>query len=472
MSAYQPHLMLPRRRPGRAIVAIAAVLGFALTAPAASVASSFPSGASSNGSKVFFTTDERLVPNDVDSRFDVYQRSGGTTTRVSRGQIKGNGSFDAFFADASSDGSRVFFFTGEKLVSGDTDASEDVYERAGGTTTQVSQGEVNGNGAFDAFFSGASNDGSKVFFSTFERLAGGDTDVFLDVYERSAGATTQVSRGQINGNGDFDAFFSGASSDGSRVFLSTSEQLVNEDADEFLDVYERAGGTTTQVSQGEVNGSGDLHAFFADASSDGSRVVFFTDEQLVSGDTDSSPDVYERAGGITTQVSQGEVNGNGAFEASFAGASSDGSRVFFTTDEQLVSGDTDSRFDVYQRSAGATTQVSEGADQRQRRLRRLLRRRIGRRLARRLRHRRAAGERRHRQLAGCLRALRGEHDPDLPGRGERQRRLRGLLRGRLRRRLGDLLRDQRGAGERRHRQLRPTSTSAPGGPRPRSPRAR
>jgi hypothetical protein len=353
--------MLPRRRLGRAIVAIAAVLGFALAAPAASVASSFPSGASSNGSKVFFTTDERLVPNDVDSRFDVYQRSGGTTTRVSRGQIKGNGSFDAFFADASSDGSRVFFFTGEKLVSGDTDASEDVYERAGGTTTRVSQGQVKGNGAFDAFFSGASNDGSKVFFSTFEPLAGGETDGFLDVYERSAGATTQVSRGQINGNGDFDAFFSGATNDGSRVFLSTSEQLVNEDADEFLDVYERSGGTTTQVSQGEVNGSGDLHAFFADASSDGSRVVFFTDEQLVSGDTDSSPDVYVRAGGTTIQVSRGDVNGNGDLEASFAGASNDGSKVLFVSDESLVSEDANGVQDVYERSAGTTKLVSAEA---------------------------------------------------------------------------------------------------------------
>ena len=341
-------------------MAIAAVLGLGLTAPAASVASSFPSGASSDGSKVFFTTDERLVPGDTDSRFDVYQRSGGTTTRVSRGQIKGNGPFDAFFADASSDGSRVFFFTDEKLVSGDTDAFGDVYERAGGTTTRVSEGQVNGNGAFDAFFSGASSDGSKVFFSTFEPLAGGDTDGFLDVYERSGGATTQVSQGEVNGNGDFDAFFSGASNDGLRVFLSTSEQLVSEDADDFLDVYERSGGATTQVSQGEVNGNGDLHAFFADASGDGSRVVFFTDEQLVSGDTDSSPDVYERSGGATTtQVSQGEVNGNGAFEAAFAGASSDGSQRL-------------------------------------------------------LLHRRAAGERRHRQLARRLRALRRARRPRSP----------------------------------------------------------
>ena len=54
------------------------------------------------------------------------------------------------------------------------------------------------------------------------------------------------------------------------------------------------------------------------------------------------------------------MNGNGAFEAAFAGASGDGSHVFFFTDEQLVSGDTDSSPDVYGRSADATTQVSRG----------------------------------------------------------------------------------------------------------------
>ena len=37
-------------------------------------------------------------------------------------------------------------------------------------------------------------------------------------------------------------------------------------------------------------------------------------------------DVYERSGGTTTLVSQGQINGNGAVQAGFAGASGDGSR--------------------------------------------------------------------------------------------------------------------------------------------------
>ena len=49
----------------------------------------------------------------------------------------GNGAFAATFDGNSSDGSRVFFHSREKLVAGDTDASADVYERSGGTTKLV-----------------------------------------------------------------------------------------------------------------------------------------------------------------------------------------------------------------------------------------------------------------------------------------------------------------------------------------------
>ena len=50
---------------------------------------------------------------------------------------------------------------------------------------------MNGNGAFDADFVGASSDGSKVFFRTFEKLVSGDTDSGQDIYERSGGTTTR-----------------------------------------------------------------------------------------------------------------------------------------------------------------------------------------------------------------------------------------------------------------------------------------
>ena len=52
-------------------------------------------------------------------------------------------------------------------------------------TALVSTGPDGGNGAFNAVFRGASQDGTKVFFHTFESLVSGDTDSSQDVYERS-----------------------------------------------------------------------------------------------------------------------------------------------------------------------------------------------------------------------------------------------------------------------------------------------
>ena len=96
-------------------------------------------GASNDGSKVFFQTEEKLVAGDTDGLFDVYRRKGGVTTRISAGEINGNGAFNATFAGASSDGSKVFFVTSEPLVPADTDGDQDVYRRKGGVTTLLSR---------------------------------------------------------------------------------------------------------------------------------------------------------------------------------------------------------------------------------------------------------------------------------------------------------------------------------------------
>jgi hypothetical protein len=312
--------------------------------------------ASANGSRVFFRTNEPLVSADTDASQDVYERSGGTTKRVSAGQINGNGASPATFQGASADGTRVFFDTVEKLVSGDTDAFNDVYQRAGGTTKRVSAGQINGNGAINAAFQGASADGARVFFLTQEPLVPADTDAFQDIYERSAGVTKLASAGQVNGNGTFTASFRGASANGSRVFFETNEKLVSADNDASQDVYERSAGTTTRIS----SGNDAFNASFQGASADGSRVFFETAEKLVGADSDNSTDVYQRFGGATNRVSAGQINGNGAFNALFASTSADGARVFFHTDEPLVSADTDASRDIYERSGGTTKRISGG----------------------------------------------------------------------------------------------------------------
>jgi hypothetical protein len=124
-----------------------------------------------------------------------------------------------------------------------------------------------------------------------------------------------------------------------------------------------------------VDGPGDGNPNFAGSSADGSRVFFTTPEQLVSADTDSSVDIYERFDGNTTIVSTGPNGGNGQFvepDVSFLAASPDGRRVFFGTAESLVSSDADAGkgctdegfeipcYDVYERFGGTTTLVSTG----------------------------------------------------------------------------------------------------------------
>jgi hypothetical protein len=104
---------------------------------------------------------------------------------------------------------------------------------------------------------------------------------------------------------------------GDRVYFETTEALVPRDVNGVLDVYEweaPGSGTCTADSsaystqdEGCVDlissGSGDHASFFADASSDGSSVFFFTSQPLVRQDEDSLVDVYgaREDGGIAAQ---------------------------------------------------------------------------------------------------------------------------------------------------------------------------
>ena len=56
------------------------------------------------------------------------------------------------------------------------------------------------------------------------------------------------------------------------------------------------------VSTGPDGGNLDMGVDFADMSADGTHAFFETQESLVSADTDTGMDTYERAGGQTTLV--------------------------------------------------------------------------------------------------------------------------------------------------------------------------
>jgi hypothetical protein len=328
-------------------------------------------GASQDGTRVFFRTQEKLAATDTDAFFDIYERAGSTTTELSIGPAGGNGTYVSTYRGASADGSHVFFDTNEPLVASDTDAAcddqdgktgpcVDVYERSGGSTTLLSTGPAGGNGSFNARFRDASDDGTHVLFTTREQLVAADTDQAIDIYDRSGGTTTLVSTGPAGGNGDFDVVYKGMSRDGLHVFFETGEQLVSGDTDGASDVYDRSGGTTTRVSTGASGGNGAFDASYRGSSADGGHVFFETPEPLTSGDTDTSVDVYDRSGGSTSLVSTGPSGGNGSPDALYEGSSQGGTHVFFQTTERLVSTDTDSSSDIYDRSGGSTTLLSVG----------------------------------------------------------------------------------------------------------------
>lgn len=382
MSA-KPHLpSLPPFKAGllAPLVVLMALLAIAAPAQAA------PNyrGSSADGKVVFFDTEEPLVEGDTDSKRDVYERSkdegiGAYVTReVSLGPTGGNNAYPAQFEGVNEIGTRVFFSTEERLVSEDTDLQTDVYMRdlASGKTVLVTQGEgacapACGNGAKPATFANATQDGTKVFFETKERLSSLDTDNSTDLYMRNlegGGETVLVSQGEAAcapacGNGEYEISGRGVSADGRYAYFVTTEPLTAADTDEALDIYARdlQGGNTYLVSKGECSGCGNGGAvpIFDGASSTGSRVFFSIEEKLVEGDDDSATDIYARdlPGGPTTLVS-----GSGdQIAASFAASSDDGAHVFFTTAEGLDENDHDGLNDVYEWTGGNISLVTSAS---------------------------------------------------------------------------------------------------------------
>ena len=278
------------------------------------------SGASSDGETVVFTTQERLTPDDTDTRADAYRVVGGAVARVSTGPLGGNSpdhpvgsepnavGGDVLFL--SDDGTRVVFGTPERLTADDADHQFDSYlwTPAGVQKVTAGNGEQDANGwELGASVVGGTADGSHLVFVTRERLAGDDTDSRLDLYEWTSGTIRRVTTGPSGGNAPIDIYcpeviyqeYCGSlrfvSDDGARIFFETKEQLVPLDTDDKIDVYQRAGGVTTLLSPARagrqpVYGETDKDVFFVDAAVDGSIAYLESEEQLTADDVNLRKD--------------------------------------------------------------------------------------------------------------------------------------------------------------------------------------
>lgn len=320
-------------------------------------------GASADGQIVYFTTDEPLVPSDLNAKTDVYMRtSAGALTLVSGGGAASTGAVGIL---VSTDGSRVFFATDEALVAADTDTTFDVYARTNGVLTMITAG-VDGLASVVA-----TPDGSRAYFGTFEALVATDDDVVLDIYERrlSDGALILVSDDGDDGPGTDPALLSDflpvIVPDGSRVVFRTADRLHPRDDDgTSSDVYVRDNTTgaldiLSDIDDGNADPATSTFTC-CHLTPDASRVFFGTAESFTAADTDGAIDTYEWSAGQLTLISGGTDPAFGV--NALVALATDGSRALFSSGEGLLGADGDGATDLYERTrpTGVLRQVTPG----------------------------------------------------------------------------------------------------------------
>ena len=183
---------------------------------------------SPDGSRLLYISAVPVVPADTDIHADVYLWTNGVNELIS-GSAAGSGpSNNNWVAHASADFSRIYWSTLERLLPEDTDSEEDIYEWTNGTTTMVTSGAP-GAPNKSARVSYVTPSASHVFFYTTKHLAPDDTDGETDLYLRSGGVNALAVPG--TGSAGVVVTFRIAAQDGSRFWFTTTTGLVPEDTD-------------------------------------------------------------------------------------------------------------------------------------------------------------------------------------------------------------------------------------------------
>jgi hypothetical protein len=312
-------------------------------------------GASSDGSKVFFTTSQQEVPGDTDTGNDLYEFDfsrppGQNLIQISSGEstVGTPGSENANVVGVthiSDDGSHVYFVASGVLTSAPNSqgrsaqlGAHNLYVLDSGGTSFIGdltdQDEVvwgpdsNNSGddhpAWALPFGSATSDGHMLVFATHAQLITtgpeADSDTADDIYEYNSqtGSLVRISvgRNRSDDNGNNDSFDARIPSYSGTLYGA------------------RASGEA-RATTGNPYGVG------RPASNDGSYVFFTTSEALQPEDVNGAPDVYEWHDGLVSLISDGRnpgtaLGGNSGTANAFISSAANGRDVFFLTPDTLV----------------------------------------------------------------------------------------------------------------------------------------
>jgi hypothetical protein len=218
-------------------------------------------GTSADGSYVYFVATGVLASGAVPGGDNLYVSHGGATSFIATLEggdnsdwLGANDNFTAIYtARATPDGRHLAFDSTASLTGYDNAGFDEIF-LYGADSGQLSCVSCNPTGArpigpsslnpaesrhFEYLPRNLSEDGSRVFFDSRDALVPGDTNGRQDVYEWEGGRVYLIS----SGTSGEDSTFLDASASGDDVFFSTTSQLVGQDTDESMDIYDaRVGG--------------------------------------------------------------------------------------------------------------------------------------------------------------------------------------------------------------------------------------
>jgi hypothetical protein len=346
---------------------------------------------SSDGSRVFFT---------ANSNGNLYVRENGeATVQVDAPQGGSGPGGGGLWATAPGDGSRVFFYddasaglTKDTVPGSGTNLYS--YDTRTGTLTDLTPVTAGQEAGVQGVVNEASQDGAYLYFaangvltnvpnSLGQTASPGDCQVgpathqSCNLYLSHDGAISFIhtvsgvaaehtytrestlrfhTASRVSPDGQHLAFFAEDGGGGGGIYPA------------FRELFEYDAGSS-QVSHLCACAASEFHGWSESSlglrqelgsfqythalSDDGSRVFFESYQPLIPRDTNGQPDVYEyeQGGAGGCQLVSGCLylvsSGTSAQGSWFVDASADGSNVFFTTGQQLVTADTDSAFDLY-----------------------------------------------------------------------------------------------------------------------------
>jgi hypothetical protein len=273
-------------------------------------------GASSDGSKVFFTSLVALTDNATSGVESLYRYDvdTGTLTDLTAEASPPTPSETGVTGvlGISDDGSRGYFHSTSQYIPGKgVPGLWNLYTWHDDTISFVLTDDVGDNTVYEREHKRArvSPDGEHLIFTSLRSLTGydntdaqtGEPDSEVFRYDAPSDQLTCVS---CNPSGARPVGPStlpqppatpvynlqrNVSDDGRRVFFDSRDALVPQDGNGKQDVYEYEDGQVRLIS----SGSGSEDALFATASASGDDVFFSTREQLVAADGDENRDYYD-----------------------------------------------------------------------------------------------------------------------------------------------------------------------------------